>query len=204
MNVNYQKLLEEIISNCKGIAVRPSLLLHCCCAPCASYVLEYLVPYFNITALFYNPNISPQEEYLFRLNELKRLISEMGLSNDINLITMQYNPSPFEKIATGFEMCPEGAERCSKCYRLRLQQTAELAAEQKFDYFATTLTVSPYKNATKLNDIGQQLEKEYNVKYLCSDFKKRDGYKRSIELSHQYNLYRQNYCGCKFSQKISK
>lgn len=200
MNINYQNLLEEIISSLAGMATKPSLLLHCCCAPCSSYVLDYLAPHFNITAFFYNPNISPREEYTFRLNELERLISEMGLSNKVDIIAGAYEPKHFEMIATGLESCPEGTERCINCYYLRLTKTAKLAQSQGFNYFATTLTVSPYKNANKLNEIGKQLELDYSVKYLYSDFKKRNGYKRSIELSQQYNLYRQNYCGCKFSK----
>lgn len=201
LKINYQKLLDEEISLLKGATTRPTLLLHCCCAPCSSYVLEYLTPYFDITALFYNPNIAPHEEYLFRLNELNRLIAEMDLSQKVNLIKAEYEPEKFEDLARGLEICMEGSERCFKCYHLRLLKTAELAKEQNFDYFATTLTVSPYKNADKLNEIGQKLALKFGIKYLSSDFKKHDGYKRSIELSHQHNLYRQNYCGCKFSKR---
>lgn len=201
MKTNYQKLLDEKIEQLKGTTTRPALLLHCCCAPCSSYVLEYLSPHFDITALFYNPNISPQEEYMFRLNELRRLIVEMGLSQKVDLIEADYEPEQFEALAQGLETCKEGTERCFKCYNLRLSKTAEIAKTQNFDYFATTLTVSPYKNADKLNEIGQQLSAAYKVNYLPSDFKKRNGYKRSIELSTQYNLYRQNYCGCRFSKR---
>ena len=201
MKINYQKLLEEKIEQLKGTTTRPSLLLHCCCAPCSSYVLEYLAPHFDITAFFYNPNISPQEEYIFRLNELRRLIVEMGLAQKVKLIEAEYEAEKFEVLAQGLETCKEGAERCFKCYNLRLSKVAEVAKSQNFDYFATTLTVSPYKNADKLNEIGLQLASEYNVNYLPSDFKKHDGYKRSIELSTQYNLYRQNYCGCRFSKR---
>lgn len=201
MKINYQKLLDEKIEKLKGTTTKPTLLLHCCCAPCSSYVLEYLSPHFDITALFYNPNISPQEEYTFRLNELRRLIVEMGLSQKVKLIETRYQPEKFEALAQGLEACKEGAERCFKCYNLRLSKAAEIAKAQNFDYFATTLTVSPYKNADKLNEIGQQLASKYKVNYLSSDFKKRDGYKRSIELSQQYGLYRQNYCGCRFSKR---
>ena len=201
MKINYQKLLEEKIEQLKGATTRPSLLLHCCCAPCSSYVLEYLTPHFDITAFFYNPNISPQEEYIFRLNELHRLIVEMRLSQKVKLIEADYEPEKFEALAQGLETCKEGAERCFKCYNLRLSKTAEIAKTQNFDYFATTLTVSPYKNADKLNEIAQQLSAAYKLNYLPSDFKKRNGYKRSIELSTQYNLYRQNYCGCRFSKR---
>ena len=201
MKINYQKLLDEKLSQLKGTTTRPSLLLHCCRAPCSSYVLEYLAPYFDITALFYNPNISPQEEYLFRLNELRQLISEMGLSQEVKLIEAEYEPEKFEALAQGLETYQEGTERCFKCYNLRLSKTAEIAKAQNFDYFTTTLTVSPYKNSDKLNEIGQRLALEYNIQYLPSDFKKYGGYKRSIELSRQYNLYRQKYCGCKFSKR---
>ena len=201
MKTNYQKLLDEKIEQFKGTTTKPLLLLHCCCAPCSSYVLEYLSPHFDITALFYNPNISPQEEYTFRLNELRRLIVEMGLSQKVKLIEAEYEPEKFEALAQGLEVCKEGAERCFKCYDLRLSKAAEIAKTQKFDFFATTLTVSPYKNADKLNEIGQKLALEHNVNYLPTDFKKRDGYKRSIELSQQYGLYRQNYCGCRFSKR---
>ena len=201
IKINYQKLLEEKIEQLKGTTTRPSLLLHCCCAPCSSYVLEYLSPHFDITALFYNPNISPKKEYLFRLNELRRLIEEMELAQKVKLIESEYEPEKFEYLAKGLEICKEGTARCFNCYSLRLRKTAEIAKEQKFDYFATTLTVSPYKNADKLNEIGQNLALEHNVNYLPSDFKKCDGYKRSIELSHQYGLYRQNYCGCRFSKR---
>ena len=198
MKINYQKLLDEKIEQLSATTTRPSLLLHCCCAPCGSYVLEYLVPHFDITVLFYNPNISPREEYIFRLEELRRLIFEMGFSQEVKLIEAEYEPKKFETLARGLEDCKEGAERCFKCYRLRLLKAAKLAKERNFDYFATTLTVSPYKNADKLNEIGMELEREYNVNYLRSDFKKRDGYKRSIELSKKYGLYRQNYCGCRY------
>ncbi len=201
MKFNYQKLLDEKLSQLEGKTTRPSLLLHCCCAPCSSYVLKYLSPYFDITALFYNPNISPQEEYMFRLNELGRLIVEMGLAQKVKLIEADYESEKFEALAQGLETYKEGAERCFKCYNLRLSKMAEIAKAQNFDYFATTLTVSPYKNADKLNVIGQQLASEYKVNYLPSDFKKCNGYKRSIELSKQYNLYRQNYCGCRFSKR---
>ena len=159
--------------------------------------------YFNITALFYNPNISPKSEYDFRLNELKRLIFDMNLSQKINLIEEPYEPQKFAEISFGLENCPEGSFRCFKCYYLRLQKTAEIAQKLNFDYFTTTLTISPYKNADKLNEIGAKLALEYGVEYLFSDFKKKDGYKRSIELSKKYNLYRQNYCGCEFSKKVT-
>ncbi|CDB24330.1 uncharacterized protein BN706_00518 [Clostridium sp. CAG:557] len=200
---NYQKILDDVLTKVKTSKSKPTLLLHCCCAPCSSYVFEYLVPYFNITALFYNPNISPKTEYDFRLNELKRLIFDMNFSQKINLIEELYEPQKFKEISLGLENCPEGSLRCFKCYYLRLQKTAFIAKKLNFDYFTTTLTISPYKNANRLNEIGAMLASEYGTKYLFSDFKKKDGYKHSIELSKKYNLYRQNYCGCKFSKKAS-
>lgn len=200
---NYQKVLDDILAKVKNNSSKPKLLLHCCCAPCSSYVFEYLVSYFNITALFFNPNISPKSEYDFRLNELKRLIFDMNLSQKINLIEKPYEPQEFTEISFGLENCPEGSFRCFKCYYLRLQKTAEIAQKLNFDYFTTTLTISPYKNADKLNEIGAKLALEYDIEYLFSDFKKKDGYKRSIELSKNYNLYRQNYCGCEFSKKVT-
>lgn len=202
MKINYQKILDDTLYQIKNTIASPKLLLHCCCAPCSSYVFEYLTKYFNITALFYNPNISPKEEYIFRLNELKRLIYEMGLSSKVNLIEETYEPWRFDEISLGLENCPEGSFRCFKCYYLRLLKTAIIAQQLNSDYFTTTLTISPYKNADKINEIGEDLSLRYGVKYLFSDFKKRDGYKRSIELSKKFNLYRQNYCGCTFSKKI--
>lgn len=201
MYQNYQQKLETILDLIKNNSIKPTLLLHCCCAPCSSYVFEYLSPYFDITALFYNPNIFPLDEYKFRLNELKRLIVEMNFSKKISLIELSYDFEKFREISLGLEDFPEGSLRCSKCYHLRLAKTASIAQELKFDYFTTTLTISPYKNANKINEIGNELSSKYHVNYLFSDFKKRNGYKRSIELSKKYNLYRQNYCGCKFSKK---
>lgn len=200
--INYQKVLKNTLSQIEIYpGRRPSLLLHCCCAPCSSYVFEYLAPYFNITSFFYNPNISSAAEYNLRLSELRRLIGEMSSLQKINLIERNYDSDAFFKISCGLESAAEGSLRCFKCYRLRLLQTAEAAQELNFDYFSTTLTISPYKNAEKINEIGRELSSEFGVKYLFSDFKKNDGYKRSIELSKKYNLYRQNYCGCEFSKK---
>ena len=201
--INYQKEMEQIIGALQHRQSVPRLFLHSCCAPCSSYVFEYLVPFFNITALFYNPNISPKTEYDFRLNELKRLIFDMNLTSKINLIEEPYELQKFKEISLGLEDCQEGSSRCFKCYYLRLQKAAVIAQKLNFDYFTTTLTISPYKNADKLNEIGAMLASEYGVEYLFSDFKKKDGYKRSIELSKKYSLYRQNYCGCKFSKKVS-
>jgi len=199
MKTNYQIKLEEIISKEQGNA--PKLLLHTCCAPCSSYVLEYLSNIFHITILYYNPNISPYEEYQKRLNEQKRLIGELKTKYPVKLLECDYDNEKFENIATGLENEPERGNRCLKCYRLRLEQTAKLAKENNFDYFGTSLSVSPYKSSEALNKIGEELSNIYNISYLYSDFKKKEGYKRSIELSKQYNLYRQDYCGCKYSQK---
>ncbi len=196
--INYQKKLEEIISNMDG---RKTLLLHGCCAPCSSYVLEYLTEYFDITLLYYNPNIFPGSEYNKRIEEVKRLISEMPLKFQVKLIEGEYKPEDFFDIAKGLEHLPEGGERCFRCYRLRLEEAAKAAKEGGYDYFSTTLSISPHKNAEKLNEIGRELEEKYGVKYLYADFKKREGYKRSIELSRIYGLYRQNYCGCIYSKQ---
>ena len=204
MKQNYQQMLDRIITTeCIG-KQKPSLLLHVCCAPCSSYVLEYLSKHFNITVLFYNPNISPEEEYHFREAELRRLISEMGLSDRVRIILEQYDPSEFDKIVVGLEDEPEGGSRCARCYRLRLRKSAIIAAEKKFDFFTTTLSISPHKNAEWLNQIGKEEGDIVGIRYLYSDFKKKNGYKRSCELSLQYNLYRQDYCGCIYSQKAAE
>lgn len=198
--INYQKLTDKVIDDL-GERV-PKLLLHSCCAPCSSYTLEYLANYFEITVLYYNPNISPKEEFEKRFAEQKRLIESMPAKHKITLIRGEYNYEDFEKIARGYEDVPEGGERCFRCYRLRLSRAAELAREKGFDYFCTTLSISPLKNSQKINEIGYELEKEYGVAWLPSDFKKREGYKRSIELSREYNLYRQNFCGCIYSKGV--
>ncbi len=199
--INYQKQLDVIIDENKREDITPSLLLHSCCAPCSSYTIEYLSQYFNITVLYYNPNISRQYEYEKRKAEQKRLIKELETENPVDFMECGYNPQEFFDIARGYETCREGGERCFRCYRLRLEKTAELARRNNFDYFCTTLSISPLKNAQKINETGILLSEKYGVKWLPSDFKKREGYKRSIELSKQYNLYRQNYCGCVFSQR---
>lgn len=198
--INYQKLTDKVIDDL-GERV-PKLLLHSCCAPCSSYTLEYLANYFEITVLYYNPNISPKEEFEKRFAEQKRLVESMPAKHKITLIKGEYNYEDFEKIARGYEDVPEGGERCFRCYRLRLSRAAELAREKGFDYFCTTLSISPLKNSQKINEIGYELEKEYGVVWLPSDFKKREGYKRSIELSREYNLYRQNFCGCIYSKGV--
>ncbi len=179
----------------------PRLLLHSCCAPCSSAVLEYLSEYFSITVFYFNPNIYPEEEFIHRISEQKRLIAELTCGNKVDFIEQGWQQERFYEAVKGLENIREGGERCFACYRLRLEETAKLAAEKGYDYFTTTLSVSPYKNAAKLNVIGEELAEKYGVKHLPSDFKKKDGYKRSIELSAKYGLYRQDYCGCIFSQK---
>ena len=193
-------MLEKTIKELEGKCPRPRLLLHACCAPCSSYVLEYLAEFFDITLFFYNPNISPQEEYDFRADELRRLISLMGLDGRVSLICAEYDSDPFDSMAKGKEELAEGGARCANCYRLRLSESARVAAEGGFDYVTTTLSISPYKNALWLNTIGAEEAEKYGVKYLFSDFKKKNGYKRSCELSEKYDLYRQDYCGCIYSK----
>lgn len=199
--INYQKELDKIIENLDTV---PTLLLQSCCAPCSSYCIEYLSNYFEITVVYYNPNIYPENEYEHRKSEQKRLISEMKTKYPVKFLDCDFESEKFYEAVKGMEDCREGGERCFKCYRLRLEKTAKAAKENSFDYFTTTLTISPLKNAQKINEIGQELENEYGVKFLPSDFKKKEGYKRSIELSREYNLYRQNYCGCVFSKQNEK
>lgn len=201
--INAKKFLEDLISDIKTSGKTPTLLLHSCCAPCSSYVLEYLSDYFKITVLYYNPNIYPEKEYIRRISEQKAFLSAFPVKNPVEFIEDDYIPDEFYNVAEGLEDLPEGAERCFRCYALRLERTAKAAKEKGFDYFTTTLSISPYKNAQKLNEIGKSLEEKYNVKYLYSDFKKNNGYKRSIELSREYGLYRQEYCGCVFSMRKS-
>jgi predicted adenine nucleotide alpha hydrolase (AANH) superfamily ATPase len=201
---NYQLMLDKELQFISRLGKKPSLLLHICCAPCSSYVLEYLSEHFEITLFFYNPNITSEKEYNYRIDEAKRLISEMPLSGKVDFIHGRYDISEFFSVAKGFENEPEGGERCFRCYELRLRETADFAKKNDFDYFTTTLSISPYKNAEKLNSIGKSLSEEYGVKYLFSDFKKKNGYKRSIELSQKYNLYRQDYCGCIYSEAEMK
>ena len=198
--MNYQKELDKLLIKLKKEERVPTLLLHCCCAPCSSYVLEYLSEYCKITVFFYNPNIDPESEYTKRILELQRLIASMNLKHPVSFIAGQYDSERFYEMAKGLETVKEGGERCFKCYELRLREAAEIAKEGEFEYFTTTLSISPHKNAQKLNEIGQRLGEEYGVEYLLSDFKKKNGYKRSIELSEEYGLYRQNYCGCVFSK----
>ena len=197
-NVNYQRRLDEMIS---ALENPPKLLLHCCCAPCSSYVLEYLSQHFEITCLFYNPNISPQEEFDKRANELQRLISQQPHKYPVSLNVEKYNSEEFFAAVKGLEKNKEGGERCFACYRLRLERAAKYAKEYNFDFFCSTLSISPLKNAAKLNEIGEELAEIYKTPHLPNDFKKKGGYKRSIELSAEYQLYRQNYCGCVFSKQ---
>lgn len=198
---NYQRLLDRKLDELRKSGNVPSLLLHCCCAPCSSYVLEYLTGYFRITAFYFNPNITEEAEYRKRAVELKRLLSEMNAVHPIGFLEGEYTPKRFFEISEGLENVPEGGERCFRCYRLRLAEAADTAKTGGFDYFTTTLSISPLKNAEKLNRIGAEESDRVGVPYLFSDFKKREGYKRSIVLSAQYGLYRQDYCGCVYSRK---
>lgn len=198
---NYDKLLEELIKENEKNNIVPRILLHSCCAPCSSYVIEYLANYFIVTVLYYNPNISPFEEYLKRKEEQIKLINNINVKYKVDILDCDYDNMIYENLIKGLENEPEKGGRCTICFKLRLSKTAEKAMINNYDYFATTLTLSPYKNAKLINEIGFLLEKEYGVKYLASDFKKRNGYKRSIELSKIYNLYRQDYCGCKYSKR---
>lgn len=199
-NINYQIITDKIISTLNKDK-KPLLLLHACCAPCSSYVLLYLSDYFDIDILYYNPNIFPELEYRKRFLELEKLVNENSFNSNINLVEIGYFPLRFSEIAKGLESEPEGGIRCEKCFRLRLFEAATQAKERNADFFTTTLSISPHKNAALINSIGKELEKEFGVKYLYSDFKKRDGYKKSIVLSKKYDLYRQDYCGCVFSKR---
>ena len=201
MNKNYQKELEKLLAGLNNETHVPRLFLHACCAPCSSYVLEYLSEYFEITVFFYNPNISPEEEYEKRVEEIRRLIGEMDFRYPVEFVEGEYHPEEFFLMAKGLEKVPEGGERCFKCYRMRMEEAARLASEGGYDYFTTTLSISPLKNAAKINEIGEELAGIYQVSHLPSDFKKKNGYKRSVELSAEHCLYRQNYCGCIFSRQ---
>lgn len=197
--INYQKELDKVIESLSQQEKVPTLLLHSCCAPCSSYVLEYLSDYFGITVFYYNPNIYPDEEYEMRVREQQRFIRAFPAKHPIDFIEGAYDKERFYEMARGLEAVPEGGQRCFQCYELRLREAGELAKARGFDYFTTTLSISPMKNAEKLNEIGLRLAEELGVSYLCSDFKKRNGYKRSTELSREYGMYRQDYCGCVFS-----
>ncbi len=195
MKTNYNTVMEEIINNLKS---KPKLLLHACCGVCSSAVIERLNDIFDITILFYNPNIYPEKEYQKRLETQRKIINK--LNKNIKLLEIGYNKEDFEKIAQGLEKEKEGGKRCIKCYHLRLEKTAKIAKEKNYDYFCTTLSISPYKHSSTLNNLGKALENKYKIKYLYSDFKKKNGYKRSVELAKKYNLYRQTYCGCKYAK----
>ena len=201
MKENYQKKLDRIIEGLQD--ERPSLLLHGCCAPCSCYVLEYLSKYFQITVYYYNPNIDSEEEYEKRAEEQRRLISEMEFPEEVAFIKEEFRPKEFYEAVKGYEKEPEGGKRCLICYRLRLSEAARAARDLGSDYFTTTLTISPMKNAQWLNEIGQEMEEQFHVKFLPSDFKKKNGYKRSVELSQMYGLYRQSFCGCIFSKNAN-
>lgn len=196
---NYQKQLDKVISSLEKEGTRKRLLLHACCAPCASYVLEYLTKYFDITVFFYNPNIHPYEEYNKRLGELKRLLGLMPCCKNVELIEGSFNDDVFYNKVKGLEEQGEGGTRCRACIEMRLEETARTAMEGDFDYFCTTLSVSPHKNAAAINELSFALSGKYEIGFLPSDFKKREGYKRTIQICSQYAIYRQNYCGCLYS-----
>jgi len=201
MLINYHKLcLEEIskLTNTKKI------LLHSCCAPCSSYVISFLSKYFDITVLYYNPNIAPQEEYEKRKQEQIRLIKTLNSNNKLDFLDCDYDNDIYNNSVKGYENIPEGGSRCHICFNLRLEKTAKLAKTNNYDYFCSTLTVSPHKNSHIINEIGKNISKKYNIKWLYSDFKKNEGFKQSIELSKKYELYRQDYCGCVFSKQAKE
>ena len=197
MKTNYNLKMNDIISSLKSV---PKILLHSCCGPCSTECITRLTKYFDITVLYYNPNIEPQEEYEKRKQEQIRFIKEFKPINKLDFMDCDYDNASFERMTEGLEKEPEGGKRCHKCYELRLKKTANIAKDKGYNFFGTTLTVSPYKNSQIINEIGQKISKETNVEFLYSDFKKEDGYKKSIELSKEYNLYRQNYCGCHYSK----
>lgn len=201
---NYQRELDEILVELEKETGRKRLFLHCCCAPCSSYVLEYLSAYFDLTLFFYNPNITDEGEYKKRKSELLRLVKENNYNSRIEFVDADYDSGLFFQMAKGLENEPECGKRCFLCYEMRLERTAQVARETGADYFCTTLSISPHKNADKLMEIGEMLANKYDIAYLPSDFKKKNGYKRSIELSKEYNLYRQNYCGCIYSRAVAE
>ena len=199
MKENYSQICENILNNLGG---KKKLLLHSCCGPCSSYVISYLTDYFDITILYYNPNIFPYDEYLNRKDEQIRLINDIksNIKNNIDIMDCDYDNDIYNDLVKGLENEPERGNRCKVCYRMRMEKTAIIAKENNYDYFCTTLSVSPYKNSQWINEIGKELENKYSISWLYSDFKKKDGYKQSILLSQKYNLYRQNYCGCIYSK----
>ena len=198
--MNYQLILDKTLENIKNLSNPPKLLLHACCALCSTYVLEYLSEYFEITIYYYNPNIYPEEEYKRRLNELKNFLKIYNSKNKIYLVETNYNTLEYYESIKGLETLGERSKRCYNCYQFRMNKAMKYAKENNFDYFTTTLSISPYKISDWINEIGSLLEKKYGIKYLYSDFKKRNGYKRSLELSKEFNLYRQLYCGCVYSK----
>lgn len=202
MKVNYQVELESIIKEISKDREKPKLLIHSCCGPCSSYVLDYLNNYFDISIFYYNPNIFPEKEFVYRSKEQEELINKMGL--DIKFIGQEHRSQEFYETVIGYENEPEKSSRCSLCFKLRLEETAKYALENSYDYFTTTLSISPHKDAQLLNRIGKELENLYGIKYLYSDFKKKNGYRKSVDLSKKYNMYRQEYCGCEFSYKAYK
>lgn len=201
MKENYQKILEQTIADNQKENKVPTLFLHSCCAPCSSYVLEYLSQYFRITVFYYNPNIYPDEEYYKRVKEQQEFIRRFPVKYPIDFVEGEFEKERFHETVRGYEQIPEGGERCFRCYELRLNEAAKRAKELGMDYFTTTLSISPLKSAEKLNEIGRRLSEEYGVEYLYSDFKKKNGYKRSVELSREYGMYRQDYCGCVYSKQ---
>ena len=201
MKQNYHRMMEKEIESLQKKEVRPKLLLHSCCAPCSTYVIEYLAAYFEITVYFFNPNIYPDHEYQKRLQEQIRLVEEMALPYHVEVVGTDHEPERFYEAIKGCEHLPEGGERCWRCYALRLERAVRFGAENQFEYVTTTLSISPLKSAQKLNEIGADLEKRYGIKYFFSDFKKKEGFKKSVALSEKHGLYRQDYCGCVYSQK---
>lgn len=199
MAENYQLKLDKEIESLQG--ERPELLLHSCCGPCSSYVLEYLTQYYQVTLLWYNPNIWPPEENDKRLYYQRKIIDSLGLQDKVKIVISNYDHDRYLQMVSGLESEPEGGERCTECFRLRLTEAAQAAKELGIKLYCTTLTVSPHKNAEKINSLGEEIGAEYGVRFLPSDFKKRNGYKRSIELSREYDLYRQDYCGCEFAYR---
>ncbi len=199
MTVNFQRELDKTLEQLANAPETPRLLLHSCCAPCSSYVIEYLSDYFEITILYYNPNIYPESEFTKRAAEQREFVNAVRTKHPVSVLIEEHRPSEFDDAVRGLESLPEGGERCLRCYALRLEETARRASALGFDYFATTLSVSPHKDAAALNRIGEETAQKYNVRHLMADFKKKNGYKRSVELSKAYGLYRQDYCGCAYS-----
>ncbi len=201
MKQNYQKQMDAVVASLPQ-GERPRLLLQSCCGPCSSYVLEALTPYFRVTVLYYNPNIQPRAEYDLRLENQRKIIAALPTPSEVDILECDYDGEKYDAAVKGLESEPEGGARCTVCFRLRLEETAKRASKLGYDFFCTTLTVSPHKDAERLNQIGRALGERYGVPFLPSDFKKREGYKRSIQLSKEYDLYRQDYCGCLFSKPV--